>query len=94
MQSEARYVRTGHHGRRVEGVEPGRFEDSAELPVAMFPHHCNREGEPHLHIHLLILNKVQTLSDGLWRATRRTLNLPGARRRLSYRRARAGDRAQ
>ena len=28
IQTEARFVRTGHHGRRVEGVEQGRFEDS------------------------------------------------------------------
>ena len=34
----------------------------------MFPHHCNRNGEPHIHIHLLFLNRVQTLSDGHWRA--------------------------
>jgi conjugative relaxase-like TrwC/TraI family protein len=67
-QDEARYVRTGHHGRRVEGVEQGRFEDAEEIPVAIFPQHTNRNGDPHLHVHVLWLNRVKTVSDGKWRA--------------------------
>lgn len=67
-QEEARFVRTGHHGRRIEGVEQGKFEDSHEIPVAMFPHHCSREGDPNLHLHVLWLNKVKTISDDAWRA--------------------------
>jgi hypothetical protein len=67
-QSESRIVRTGHHGRRLDGQESGRFEDSAEIPVAMFPQHTNRNGDIHLHVHVLWLNRVKTLSDGKWRA--------------------------
>src|SRR5262249_32166682 len=44
MQREAGYVRTGHHGRRIDGVETGRFEDAREIPVAIFPQHTSRNG--------------------------------------------------
>ncbi|MGH3401504.1 MAG: MobF family relaxase [Streptosporangiaceae bacterium] len=67
-QAESRFVRTGHHGKRQEGVELGRFEDSEEIPVAVFPHHTSRDGDPSLHVHVLFLNKVQTVSDRKWRA--------------------------
>src|SRR5262249_12067937 len=46
MQGEAAYVRTGHHGRRIDGVETGRFEDAREIPVAIFPQHTSRNGDP------------------------------------------------
>ena len=68
MQGEAAYVRTGHHGRRIDGVETGRFEDAREIPVAIFPQHTSRNGDPQLHVHVLWLNKVQTVRDGRWRA--------------------------
>src|SRR5215468_751503 len=50
VQGEAAYVRTGHHGRRIDGVETGRFEDAREIPVAMFPQHTSRNGDPQLHV--------------------------------------------
>jgi conjugative relaxase-like TrwC/TraI family protein len=68
MQREAGFVRTGHHGRRIGGVETGRFEDAREIPVAIFPQHTSRNGDPQLHVHVLWLNKVQTVRDGQWRA--------------------------
>ena len=68
MQREARFVRTGHHGRRVGGLEAGRFEDAHEIPVAIFPQHTSRNGDPQLHVHVLWLNKVKTVRDGQWRA--------------------------
>jgi TrwC relaxase len=68
MQGKAAYVRTGHHGRRVDGVETGRFEDAREIPVAIFPQHTSRNGEPQLHVHVLWLNKVETVRDGKWRS--------------------------
>ncbi len=68
MQRETAFVRTGHHGRRVDGVEAGRFEDAHEIPVAIFPQHTSRNGDPQLHVHVLWLNKVQTVRDGKWRA--------------------------
>jgi conjugative relaxase-like TrwC/TraI family protein len=68
MQREAGYVRTGHHGRRLDGVETGRFEDAREMPVAIFPQHTSRNGDPQLHVHVLWLNKVETVRDGTWRS--------------------------
>jgi conjugative relaxase-like TrwC/TraI family protein len=68
VQGEAAYVRTGHHGRRIDGVEAGRFEDAREIPVAVFPQHTSRNGDPQLHVHVLWLNKVQTVRDGRWRS--------------------------
>jgi conjugative relaxase-like TrwC/TraI family protein len=68
MQKEAGYVRTGHHGRRIDSIETGRFEDAHEIPVAMFPQHTSRNGDPQLHVHILWLNKVQTVRDGQWRS--------------------------
>jgi len=68
MQREAGFVRTGHHGRRIDGVETGRFEDAHEIPVAIFPQHTSRNGDPQLHVHVLWLNKVQTVRDGRWRS--------------------------
>jgi conjugative relaxase-like TrwC/TraI family protein len=68
MQGEAASVRTGHHGRRIDGVETGRFEDAREIPVAVFPQDTSRNGDPQLHVHVLWLNKVQTVRDGQWRA--------------------------
>jgi conjugative relaxase-like TrwC/TraI family protein len=68
MQREAGYVRTGHHGRRVNGVETGRFEEARDIPVAIFPQHTSRNGDPQLHVHILWLNRVETVRDGKWRA--------------------------
>ncbi len=68
MQREARFVRTGHHGRRIGGAEAGRFEDAGEIPVAVFPQHTSRDGDPQLHVHVLWLNKVRTIRDGQWRS--------------------------
>ncbi|MHB1595612.1 MAG: MobF family relaxase [Streptosporangiaceae bacterium] len=68
MQGETRFVRTGHHGRRVGHLEAGRFEDAREIPVAIFPQHTSRNGDPQLHVHILWLNKVRTVRDGQWRA--------------------------
>jgi conjugative relaxase-like TrwC/TraI family protein len=62
MQREAGYVRTGHHGRRIGGA------DAHEIPVAIFPQHTSRNGDPQLHVHILWLNKVKTVRDGRWRS--------------------------
>jgi hypothetical protein len=53
---EAAFVRTGHHGRRIDGLEVGRFEDAHNIPVAIFPQHTSRNGDPQLHVHILWLN--------------------------------------
>src|SRR5262249_38839094 len=42
--------------------------DAREVPVAMFPQHTSRNGDPQLHVHVLWLNRVETVRDGRWRA--------------------------
>lgn len=49
-------------------METGRFEDAREIPVAIFPQHTSRNGDPQLHVHVLWLNKVETVRDGKWRS--------------------------
>ena len=68
MQGEAAYVRTGHHGQRIDGVETGGSRTPREIPVAIFPQHTSRNGDPQLHVHVLWLNKVETVRDGKWRS--------------------------
>ena len=36
--------------------------------MSIFPQHTSRNGDPQLHVHILWLNRVQTESDGKWRA--------------------------
>ena len=64
QQQAAGYVRTGHHGARVGDVEAGKFERAGPIPVATFAQHTSRNGDPQLHVHMLFLNRVKTLSDG------------------------------
>lgn len=45
-----------------------RFADVDGLVVAAFDHRDTRTGDPQLHTHVVISNKVATTSDGAWRA--------------------------
>jgi conjugative relaxase-like TrwC/TraI family protein len=67
LQRRAGFVRTGYHGRRVDGREPGRWE-AAGLVVTSWLQHTSRDGEPHDHIHNVIARMARTENDGLWRA--------------------------
>ena len=68
QQQESGYVRTGHHGARVGDTDAGRFERAEAIPVASFSQHVSRAGDPHLHVHNLMLNRVKSQGDGQWRA--------------------------
>jgi conjugative relaxase-like TrwC/TraI family protein len=59
LQKHAGFTRTG-----AQGV---RHEDAHRWVVASWRQHTSRAGDPQLHIHQTILNKVRTESDGLWR---------------------------
>src|SRR4051812_45320325 len=59
LEDHAAYTRTGHHG--VAQVEV------RGLIAAAFTHRDSRAGDPDLHTHVAISNKVQTL-DGRWLA--------------------------
>jgi hypothetical protein len=67
MQQHAGFTRTGYHGTRVDGVEPGRW--ARALPVVTtWLQGTNRDGEPHDHSHNVIARMALTEADGVWRA--------------------------
>ena len=66
-KQQAGFTRTGYHGSRVDGVEPGRW--ARALPVVTtWLQGTNRDGEPHDHSHNVIARMALTESDGVWRA--------------------------
>jgi AAA domain/TrwC relaxase len=67
MQQVAAWTRTGYHGKRVDGVEPGRWERALPV-VTTWLQGTNRKGEPHDHSHNLWARMGITESDGKWRA--------------------------
>ena len=67
LQREAGYTRSGYHGRQVNGVTSGRWEDAHGFVIGSFPQHTSRDGDPQLHIHNLVLNRVMRERDGAWR---------------------------
>ncbi|MEU9837323.1 MobF family relaxase [Streptosporangium sp. NPDC048047] len=72
FQQEAGYARAGHHGKAPDGrPSVGRWVDAHEWVMSLWDHQTNREGEPQLHTHALVLNRVRTVTeDGTekWRA--------------------------
>ena len=67
LQAWAGVTRTGYHGTRVDGREPGRFE-AAGLIVTSWLQGTSRDGDPQDHIHNQIARITRTFSDGKWRA--------------------------
>jgi hypothetical protein len=67
MQRWAGVTRTGYHGVRVDGQEPGRFE-AAGLIVTSWLQGTSRDGDPQDHIHNQIARITRTFTDGRWRA--------------------------
>ena len=67
LQAWAGVTRTGDHGTRVDGREPGRFE-AAGLIVTSCLQGTSRDGDPQDHIHNQIARITRTFSDGKWRA--------------------------
>jgi AAA domain/TrwC relaxase len=66
-QRWAGVTRTGYHGTRVDGREPGRFEE-AGLIVTSWLQGTSRDGDPQDHIHNQIARSTRTVSDVKWRA--------------------------
>ena len=64
MEREVAATRTGTtaHGGAVAQV------DVTGLIATAFDHFDSRAGDPHLHTHVVISNKVQTVLDGRWRS--------------------------
>jgi len=67
MQETAGWTRTGYHGKRVDAIEPGRWERALPV-VTTWLQGTNRKGEPHDHSHNLWARMALTESDGKWRA--------------------------
>ncbi|MEU4235552.1 MobF family relaxase [Nonomuraea sp. NPDC026600] len=72
LEKEAGYARAGHHGQAPGGRSSvGRWVEGHDWTVALWDHQANREGEPQLHTHAVVLNRVRTVDqDGTvkWRA--------------------------
>ena len=74
LQEEAGYSRAGYHGavpkdergRPLARHATGRWVDAHRWVVASFLQHTNRDGDPQLHVHNAILNRVEC-DDGTWR---------------------------
>ena len=67
LQAWAGITRTGYHGTRIDGREPGRFE-TAGLIVTSWLQGTSRDGDPQDHIHNQIARITRTVRDGEWRA--------------------------
>jgi AAA domain/TrwC relaxase len=67
MQTWAGVTRTGYHGTRIDGHEPGRFEP-AGLIITSWLQGTSRAGDPQDHIHNQIARITRTFRDGSWRA--------------------------
>src|SRR5689334_1862932 len=67
LQAWAGITRTGYHGTRIDGREPGRFE-AAGLIVTSWLQGTSRDGDPQDHIHNQIARITRTFRDGKWRA--------------------------
>jgi conjugative relaxase-like TrwC/TraI family protein len=64
LEQHATYTRTGHHSART-----GEWRDGGGLAASLFLHHLSRDGDPQLHVHVAIWNRVQRAdgADAKWR---------------------------
>ena len=64
LERHATYTRTGHHSART-----GEWRDGDGLVASLFLHHLSRDGDPQLHVHIAIWNRVQRAdkADQKWR---------------------------
>ena len=64
LERHATYTRTGHHSART-----GEWRDGHGLVASVFLHHLSRDGDPQLHVHVAIWNRVQRAdgADQRWR---------------------------
>ena len=64
LDRHATYTRTGHHSARS-----GEWRDGGGLVASLFLHHLSRDGDPQLHVHVAIWNRVQRAdgADSKWR---------------------------
>lgn len=68
VEREAASVRSGYHGRMVSGESVGVYEPARGLVWIRWDHSTSRARQPHLHSHVTVLNRAETVSDGVVRA--------------------------
>ena len=54
LEENACYTRTGYHSATT-----GEYRDGDGLAAALFLHHLSRDGDPQLHVHAAVWNRVQ-----------------------------------
>jgi conjugative relaxase-like TrwC/TraI family protein len=64
LEAHATYTRTGHHSAAT-----GEWRDGDGLAAGLFLHHISRDGDPQLHVHVAMWNRVQRAdgADAKWR---------------------------
>jgi TrwC relaxase len=64
LDRHAAYTRTGHHS-----AQSGEWRDGNGLVASLFLHHLSRDGDPQLHVHVAIWNRIQRGdgADDKWR---------------------------
>ena len=90
LERHATYTRTGHHSART-----GEWRDGDGLVASLFLHHLSRDGDPQLHVHVAIWNRVQRADGADEQVADAGLPLPAqpAARRRPGRRPDPGDQA-
>lgn len=66
LERDALFTRTGNHSIKGEG----QWRDARGAVAALWLQHTNRDGEPQLHVHATVLNRVQRadMQDDIYRA--------------------------
>lgn len=67
LEREAGYSRSGYHGRTKDGRSVGEYMAAGHWIVTRWDHTVSREGDPQLHSHAAVLNRVRC-EDDAWRA--------------------------
>ncbi|MFE2749615.1 MobF family relaxase [Streptomyces scopuliridis] len=64
FEEEAGFGRIGYHGQAKNGrPSTGRYVDSEGFTAAIFTHEVSREGDPQLHAHVAVLNKIKVYDE-------------------------------
>ena len=67
LMDEAGYSRKGYFGAPVAGRSSGEWIDAHGWVVSLWRHHTSRDGDPQLHVHAAVVNRVEC-ADGVWRS--------------------------
>ena len=68
VEEQVAYVRSGYHGKTASGQSVGVYEEARGLVWIRWDHSTSRAQQPQLHSHVTVLNRAETVSDGVIRA--------------------------